>query len=121
MLLESLLQHSRVGRVGAAAEDIDLAELVQEIADYIAPRPGFSVTYRGQIACIRTSKAPLEQVLRNLIGNGLKHHDREAGAVTISARISATLSNFGWRTTGRALRRLFTNASSRCSRPQIAR
>jgi signal transduction histidine kinase len=86
MLLESLLQHSRVGRVGAAAEDIDLAELVQEIADYIAPRPGFSVTYRGQIACIRTSKAPLEQVLRNLIGNGLKHHDREAGAVTISAR-----------------------------------
>jgi signal transduction histidine kinase len=86
MLLESLLQHSRVGRVGSTAEDIDIARLIREIADYIAPRAGFTVTYRGEVASIRTSKAPLEQTLRNLIGNGLKHHDGAAGAVTVSTR-----------------------------------
>jgi signal transduction histidine kinase len=86
MLLDSLLQHSRVGRVGAAPEDIDIARLVQEIADYIAPRTGFTVTYRGEIPMIHTSKAPLEQVLRNLIGNGLKHHDGDAGTVVVTAR-----------------------------------
>ena len=86
MLLDSLLQYSRVGRGGGAAEDIDVTALVREIAEYIAPRAGFAVTCRGQIPLFRTDKAPLEQVLRNLIGNGLKHHDKDSGAVIVSAR-----------------------------------
>ena len=94
MLLDSLLQHSRVGRVGAAPEDIDIARLIQEIADYIAPRTGFTVTYRGEIPMIHTSKAPLEQVLRNLIGNGLKHHDGNAGTVVVTARDLGSMLEF---------------------------
>jgi signal transduction histidine kinase len=94
MLLDSLLQHSRVGHVGAAPEDIDIARLIQDIADYIAPRTGFTVTYRGEIHMIHTSKAPLEQVLRNLIGNGLKHHDGDVGAVVVSARDLGNMIEF---------------------------
>jgi signal transduction histidine kinase len=86
MLLDSLLQHSRVGRVGATPEDVDIALLVHEIADYLTPRDGFEVVYRGEIATIHTSKAPLEQVLRNLIGNALKHHDADAGGVFVATR-----------------------------------
>jgi signal transduction histidine kinase len=86
MLLDSLLQHSRVGRAGATPEDVDIALLVHEIADYLAPRDGFEVAYRGEIATIHTSKAPLEQVLRNLIGNALKHHDADAGGVFVATR-----------------------------------
>jgi signal transduction histidine kinase len=86
MLLESLLQFARVGRSGGAAEEVDTARLVGEIADYTAPAAGFSVTCDGAMPFIRTRKAPLEQVLRNLIGNGLKHHDGSAGVVTVSAR-----------------------------------
>jgi signal transduction histidine kinase len=86
MLLDSLLQHSRVGRVGAAPEDIDIDQLIHEIADYIAARNGFSVTYGGEIPVIHTSKAPLEQVLRNLIGNAIKHHDGDAGTVVVTTR-----------------------------------
>jgi signal transduction histidine kinase len=86
MLLDSLLQHSRVGRAGAAPEDVDIALLVHEIADYLAPRDGFAVAYSGEIATIHTSKAPLEQVLRNLIGNALKHHDGAAGGVGVATR-----------------------------------
>jgi len=94
MLLDSLLQHSRVGRVGAAPEDTDIAQLIKEIADYIAPRTGFTVIYRGEIPMIHTSKAPLEQVLRNLIGNGLKHHDGDAGTVVVSARDLGNMMEF---------------------------
>jgi signal transduction histidine kinase len=86
LLLDSLLQYSRVGRTGGTPEDIELAKLVDDIGDYLAPRPGFSVKWRGDILSIRTNKAPLEQVLRNLIGNGLKHHDRDRGSVVVSAR-----------------------------------
>ena len=86
MLLDSLLQYSRVGRSGGAAEEIDVSLLVHDVATYIAPRPGFTIACRGEIPPIRADRAPLEQVLRNLIGNGLKHHDGDAGAVVVSDR-----------------------------------
>ncbi|GEM_PF-2374719 len=86
MLLDSLLQYSRVGRAGGTPEDVDIAQLVQEIADYIAPGSGFKVIWRGKNPLIHTNKAPLEQVLRNLIGNALKHHDKRIGTVVVSAR-----------------------------------
>jgi signal transduction histidine kinase len=86
LLLDSLLQYSRVGRAGGVAENIDLATLVRDIGDYLAPRPGFDVTWRGDSPSVLTNKAPLEQVLRNLIGNGLKHHDRDRGHVVVRAR-----------------------------------
>jgi signal transduction histidine kinase len=86
MLLQALLQYARVGRSGGPQEDIDSSRLTEEIAGYLAPADGFSVTSRGEIPIIRTDKAPLEQVLRNLIGNGLKHHDRKSGSVVVSAQ-----------------------------------
>jgi len=86
MLLDSLLRYSRVGRSDGEAEDVDVARLVAEIVDYLAPGPGFTVTTGGTMPIIRTNRVPLEQVLRNLIGNGLKHHDRDTGKVIVSAR-----------------------------------
>jgi signal transduction histidine kinase len=86
LLLDSLLEYSRIGRTGGAPEDIDSAKMVGEIAEYIAPRPGFKIVCRGELPAIHTHKASLEQVLRNLIGNGLKHHDRDTGTVSVSAR-----------------------------------
>jgi len=94
LLLDSLLQYSRVGRIGGAPEDIDAARLVGDIGDYLAPREGFHVTWRGKIPFFRTNKAPLEQVLRNLIGNGLKHHDKDGGNVVVSARDCGDMVEF---------------------------
>jgi len=86
MLLDSLLQYSRVGRGGRPPETIDIRALVGEITDYIAPPAGFTVTFEGSAPGIHVDRAPLEQVLRNLIANALKHHDKDAGTVTVSSR-----------------------------------
>jgi len=86
MLLDSLLQYSRVGRGGGAAEDVDVSALVREIVEYAPPPSGYSVTFRGKSPTIRTDKAPLEQVLCNLIVNGLKHNDAVNGHIVVSAR-----------------------------------
>jgi signal transduction histidine kinase len=86
MLLNSLLQYSRVGRGGGAAEDVDIATLVRDISEYSPAPTGFTVSFRGESRTVRTNKAPLEQVLRNLIANGLKHNDAGTGVVTVSAR-----------------------------------
>lgn len=85
-LLESLLTYSRVGRKVSSAEAVDTARLVDEISDYLAPRAGFTVKCAGAMPQLMTAKAPLEQVLRNLINNALKHHDRDHGEVRVSAR-----------------------------------
>jgi signal transduction histidine kinase len=85
-LLDSLLQYSRVGRVDDIVEVVDTAALVDDIAGYLAPHAGFIVSCQGEMPIIHAEKAPLEQVLLNLIGNGLKHHDRTVGTVTVTAR-----------------------------------
>lgn len=85
-LLESLLTYSRVGRDMGADETVDTGRLVGEIADYLAPPAGFTIECRGDMPILRTPRAPLELVLRNLISNALKHHDRQQGRVEVSAR-----------------------------------
>jgi signal transduction histidine kinase len=94
MLLDGLLRYSRVGQAGGETEDIDVARLISEITDYISPAAGFSVDGFGDVPMIRAHKAPLEQVLRNLIGNALKHHDRDAGKVTVRTRKLGDLVEF---------------------------
>ena len=84
-LLESLLTYSRVGRKIEDTEEIDSGKLVEDIKDYLAPSEGFSIICSGQMPCLRTPKAPLEQVIRNLINNAIKHHDLAEGHVGISA------------------------------------
>jgi signal transduction histidine kinase len=86
LLLDSLLRYARVGRSEREEEDVDIARLTEEITTFVLPRTGFTVTSRGEMPALRTERAPLEQVLRNLIANGLKHHDRDAGSVVVSAR-----------------------------------
>ncbi len=84
-LLESLLTYSRVGRKTSSAEQVDSGALVGEISVYLAPPPGFAIVCEGEMPSLFTPKAPLEQVLRNLINNALKHHDQDKGAIVVSA------------------------------------
>ncbi len=86
LLLDGLLKYARIGRSGGEPEEIDVAALVAQIAEDLAPTAGFSVAVRGEIPILHADRAPFEQVLRNLIGNALKHQDGDTGSVTVSAR-----------------------------------
>jgi PAS domain S-box-containing protein len=86
MLLDGLLAYSRIGRVDSPVVNVDIPRLVREIAILQSPEPGFVVTCVGQFPPIRTRYAPMRLVLENLIANGLKHHDRGEGHITVSVR-----------------------------------
>jgi PAS domain S-box-containing protein len=87
MLLDGLLAYSRVGRqVQSAIETVDISEVVRDVATMLAPPPGFVVIYQGTTDLIRTERLAIQMVLENLIGNGLKHHDRAEGCITVDAR-----------------------------------
>ena len=84
-LLDGLLAYSRAGRAGAEPEPVDTTALVREVAETVAPPEGFDVRIEGDFPVVVTARAPLALVLRNLVGNAIKHHDRPDGRVTVSA------------------------------------
>jgi PAS domain S-box-containing protein len=94
MLLDGLLAYSRVGHGQKPAEDIDMDELVGDIAALLGPAPGFSVVRRGVLGYLRTHRMPIRKVLENLIGNAIKHHDRAEGRVEIAMRLADGIAEF---------------------------
>jgi two-component system sensor kinase FixL len=50
------------------------------------PRPeGFEVNVGAGFAGIQVARMPLQQILMNLIGNAIKHHDRTTGRIEVTA------------------------------------
>ena len=47
LLLDGLLAYSRLGHTQATVEDVDIAEIVQDIAAMLRPPPGFVIAYQG--------------------------------------------------------------------------
>ncbi len=95
MLIASLLSYARVGHNKVAVELINLGDLVEEIIGSIAPPSTFVIRFQGELLVILTQRSPLEHVLRNLISNAIKHHDRPEGEVSVSVRIADGVVEFG--------------------------
>ncbi len=86
-LLDDLLRYARSGRADSDLETFDLAELVDRVVQQVGVPSGFTVCTDLAVGHIRTVRVPLEQVLRNLIANAVKHHDRPDGRIDISAKV----------------------------------
>jgi PAS domain S-box-containing protein len=99
-LLEGLRTYSRLGRDHSESEEVDIADLVRDIVDLAPPPPGFAVIHEGSVTRIHTQRMPLRVVLDNLIGNGLKHHDRSEGRIVITTRLVDEATEFRVRDDG---------------------
>jgi signal transduction histidine kinase len=93
-LLDSVNEYVRAGRGNEPLEVVDSAELVARIATRLRPRDGFTVACEGDMPVFETAAYCLEQILRHLIDNALRHHDKEEGTVTISARPHGSFIEF---------------------------
>ena len=84
-LLEGLFDYARAGRQSEVAE-VDVNALVGELRELLEPPPGKTIEAGPGLPTFMAARVPLLQVLLNLVGNALKHHDRAEGRVVISAR-----------------------------------
>ena len=84
-MLLGLLEYAQIGRRPESIESVDSGALAKEITTGLQTSSGIAVGMTGTWPVFETFKAPLDLVLRNLIDNALKHHDRKAGTVTLSA------------------------------------
>lgn len=84
-LLSGLLDYAAIGRKADVAEVVDTRALVEAVAAS-QPRPaGLDLQIVGDWPTLNTLRAPLDLVLRNLVGNAIKHHDRREGVIRADA------------------------------------
>lgn len=93
-LLDDLLAYSRAGRRETSLETVDLQGLLQDVTALIAPPEGMDLQINCTEIRVRVARAPLQQVLMNLIGNAIKHHDQPTGIVRIDVRESGKAIKF---------------------------
>src|SRR5262249_23274219 len=84
-VVDDLLAYARAGAGVSAAEavPVDLQSLLDGVLELL-PRPrGFTIRTHIHAQPFVTNKTPLETVLRNLINNAVKHHDKDVASIDI--------------------------------------
>ena len=82
-LIEDLLRYARSEQAEADCTVIDFDAVVRDILQ-VAPVPaGFVVEVAVDAVPILAPRTAIETVLRNLIANAVKHHDRSAGCIRV--------------------------------------
>lgn len=84
-MMTALLDYASVGRKSDIAEVVDTGAVIAEVLRSSPLRRGFTLTTSGTWPRLRTARAALDLVLRNLIDNALKHHDRDEGTIEVEA------------------------------------
>ena len=86
-LLEDLLRYSRAGRVLGEESVVLVPELVDEVVGLLAPPPGLRIRCVSSAPEVLAYRTPLRQVLQNLLGNAIKHHDRDTGSIVVACEL----------------------------------
>lgn len=82
-LINGILEYSRIGRIDADVEEVDVGSLIREITDMIEVREGLRIEVQDGLPTLRTKRVRLQQVFANLITNAVKYHDKPTGVVRV--------------------------------------
>jgi signal transduction histidine kinase len=82
-LLDDLLAYSRADRVRPPPEAFDVGAVIEAALRLVGPHEGFEIVVSGDLPTIHTPRVPFDQVIRNLVTNSIKHHDRKQGRISI--------------------------------------
>jgi PAS domain S-box-containing protein len=93
-LLDGLLAYARIGKARVGYEQVDVSHVVRDVVAVLSPPPGFQVVCDGTLPLLRTHRTPILVVLQNLIANGIKHHDRDEGRITIAMKLLNGVAEF---------------------------
>jgi|GEM_PF-6553878 len=82
-LLDGLLHYSRAGKACKVVSRVDTKQLVTDIVNELNPPAAFVFKYADNLPIIKTAEQPLHDVFAAIIGNSIKHHDRNKAIIEI--------------------------------------
>ena len=85
-LVTDLHNYSKVGCKKELEEPVDVATMTREIFKSLPAAKSMRLEFSGEPASILTARAPLDLLLRNLIDNAVKYHDRADGTIFVRWR-----------------------------------
>jgi PAS domain S-box-containing protein len=85
-LVKDLHTYSTAGRTKELEETVDVEPMVEEIFRSLPAAKPMRLTFEGGPVSLVTAKASLDLVLRNLIDNAVKFHDRTDGAIAVRCK-----------------------------------
>ena len=85
-MLSDLLAYARIGRTPEAVQATDTRAMIEAIVRSLPRPPALRIEIGGHWPTSSTVGTALDLVLRNLIDNAIKHHDKPAGLIAIDAR-----------------------------------
>jgi PAS domain S-box-containing protein len=93
-LIHDLLAYARAGKTSAKVSLVDPCKMLEGVL-LLQPLPsGFTFEMEVNILPFLAAPTPLETVLRNLIGNAVKHHDRAEGHIQVKAEPDGSFCRF---------------------------
>ena len=84
-LINGLLAYARVGRTAQSAENVNINQLIDEIAELVVS-PDFTLRVGPGMPTFVTDRLGLQQVFTNLLSNAVKYHHRGAGQLEIACQ-----------------------------------
>lgn len=84
-LLNALLDYARAGRDEATLAEVSCSDILTDIVTLLGPEAEAALHAQGDMPRLLTARAPLQQVLYNLIANGLKHCERDDPRIEVRA------------------------------------
>jgi len=94
-LLNDVLLYARAGKgnhqVGVATT---ADRLVDEVVATLQVPPGTTISKDPSLSAVAVFPTPLAQVLQNLIGNAIKHHDRPSGTIALAVAVQGKALRF---------------------------
>jgi signal transduction histidine kinase len=86
-LINGLLEYAHVGRTQSRLERVDTAVLLADVIDWVGPPSEIKIEVEPGMPIFNTDKLRLQQVLTNLVENGVKHHGKSFGKITIGCQM----------------------------------
>lgn len=93
-LLDDLLEYSRVGRKNTDIEEFDASEVIREQFSLLNNSDSFQLKLVGEFPKLFHNRTMFELLLRNLIDNAIKYHDKENGLICVLVKESTDYFEF---------------------------
>ncbi len=83
-MLDDLFEYSHINRRSEKILPINVQKTIENIITAIPNASNFNIQYKNLDITVELPLAPFDLVMRNLMENALRHHDKEGGKVSIS-------------------------------------